>query len=266
MASEGMAQSGSAIDRTILVVSGKGGVGKSTVTTLLAMEMAAQGHRVGVLDVDLCGPSLPKMLGLQGTKVLQDETGWRPVLTQTSPPILVMSLGFFLEREDDPVIWRGPKKTSMIGQLLREVSWGPLDYLLIDTPPGTGDEHISILEALGARNKSAVVVSTPQLVALNDVRREITFCRKMSLPVIGLIENMSGFVCPNCRECTNIFSSEGCRGLAAEMQVQFLGTLPVCLPISWGQKDLLSIKELGGSLSGILTHIHSHFLSEPNTS
>ena len=262
MASGDAVKSGNSIERTILVLSGKGGVGKSTVTMLLALHMASEGHRVGVLDIDLCGPSLPKMLGLQGTKVLQEESGWRPVETKTSPPILAMSLGFFLEREDDPVIWRGPKKTSMIGQLLKEVSWGALDYLFIDTPPGTGDEHISILEALGSANKSAVLVSTPQLVAVNDVRREITFCRKMSLPIIGLIENMSGFVCPNCRECSNIFSSEGCRGLAGEMGVGFLGTLPVCLPISWGEEKVLGAKEIEESLSGIVKNIRA-FLSIP---
>ena len=255
-----MASEAGSVDRTILVLSGKGGVGKSTVTTLLALRMATEGHRVGVLDIDLCGPSLPRLLGLQGTRVLQDEAGWRPVLTKTSPPILAMSLGFFLERQDDPVIWRGPKKASMIGQLLREVSWGALDYLLIDTPPGTGDEHISILEALGARNKSALLVTTPQLVALNDVRREISFCRKMSLPVIGLLENMSGFVCPNCRECTNLFSAEGGRGLAAEMEVPFLGKLPVCLPISWGLEEVSGAAELVDSLSGILENIRAFYL------
>ncbi|KAI6650967.1 hypothetical protein LOD99_5806 [Oopsacas minuta] len=245
------------IENIILVLSGKGGVGKSTVTTLLALQLSSEGYRVGVLDLDLCGPSLPKMMGLQGTEVLQDANGWRPVLTKSDPPILAMSIGFFLEKQDDPIIWRGPKKKSMITQLLREVSWSTLDYLFIDTPPGTSDEHISILEALADRNKSALIVSTPQIVALNDVRREITFCHKMSLPILGLIENMSGFVCPNCTECTNIFSSEGCKSLAGEMEVRFLGTLPISLPISWGEESGITLKssEIRDNICEILKNI-----------
>ena len=212
---------------------------------------------MGVLDVDLCGPSLPRMMGLQGTKVLQDANGWRPVYTKSDPPILAMSIGFFLERQDDPVIWRGPKKKSMIEQLMKEVSWGTLDYLLIDTPPGTSDEHISIIEALSGRNKSGIIVSTPQMVALNDVRREITFCRKMALPILGLVENMSGYLCPNCSECTNIFSSEGGKSLASEMEVKFLGTLPISLSVSWGEDGGLSLKgsQIGDNVCTIVKNI-----------
>ena len=187
----------------LLVLSGKGGVGKSSVSTQLALCLADAGHRVGLLDIDLTGPSIPRILGLQEAQVLSSpDSKWLPVETPpTSPgkvPLKVMSLGFLLPNKDAPVIWRGPKKTGMIKQFVQDVAWGPLDFLIVDTPPGTSDEHITIVEFLSAFSPKAIMVTTPQAVSLSDVRKEISFCRKTGIDVVGLIENMSGFVCPHC--------------------------------------------------------------------
>jgi len=216
------------VKSVILVLSGKGGVGKSTVTTQLALTAQKNGLKVGVLDIDLCGPSIPRMCGVQGHEVHQHDAGWLPVYTDNTKTLGVMSIGFLLTNQDDPVVWRGPKKTAMIRQFLSDVTWGELDLLVIDTPPGTSDEHIAVMEALkGVKVDGAVLVTTPQAVAVGDVRRELTFCKKTALHVLGIIENMSGFVCPNCSECTNIFSSGGGKSLAEHAQVPFLGSVPI---------------------------------------
>jgi len=216
------------VKKVILVLSGKGGVGKSTVTTQLALTAKQAGLKVGVLDIDLCGPSVPRMLGVQGHEVHQHDQGWLPVYTDNSQTLGVMSIGFLLGNQDDPVVWRGPKKTAMIRQFLTDVVWGDLDLLVIDTPPGTSDEHIAVMESLkGVHVDGAVLVTTPQAVAVGDVRREITFCKKTSLKILGIIENMSGFVCPHCSECTNIFSSGGGMALAEHSKVPFLGSVPI---------------------------------------
>merc|ERR1719391_713158 len=216
------------VKRIILVLSGKGGVGKSTVTTQLALTAQQAGLRVGVLDIDLCGPSIPRMLGVQHREVHQHDQGWLPVYTDNSQTLGVMSIGFLLGNQDDPVVWRGPKKTAMIRQFLTDVSWGELDLLVVDTPPGTSDEHIAVMEALkGVKVDGAVLVTTPQAVAVGDVRRELTFCKKTNLKVIGIVENMSGYVCPNCSECTNIFSAGGGKALAEHSKVPFLGSVPI---------------------------------------
>ncbi|KAI1295382.1 Cytosolic Fe-S cluster assembly factor NUBP2 -like protein [Halotydeus destructor] len=216
------------VDRIILVLSGKGGVGKSTVAVQLALSLAAEQKRVGILDIDLCGPSIPLMLGLENAEVVQSQEGWLPVQT-VSPVMSVMSIGFLLRGRDSAVIWRGPKKNAMIKQFLTDVNWGHLDYLIIDTPPGTSDEHISVVETLKlARNPDgAVLVSTPQGMSLGDVRREIGFCRKAEIPIFGLIENMSGYVCPHCSDCTNIFSKGGGQSLAQLTNIPFLGAIPI---------------------------------------
>eukprot|EP01101_Sappina_pedata_P008467 TRINITY_DN4696_c0_g1_i1.p1 TRINITY_DN4696_c0_g1~~TRINITY_DN4696_c0_g1_i1.p1 ORF type:complete len:273 (-),score=78.35 TRINITY_DN4696_c0_g1_i1:39-857(-) len=220
--------------RIILVLSGKGGVGKSLVSVQLALILASLGKKVGLLDVDLCGPSIPKLLNLEDAKVHQSTQGWVPVCaTQVSPNLKAMSIGFLLESQDSAVIWRGPKKNAFIKQLVEEVCWGDIDFLVIDTPPGTSDEHISTTEYLRAFNpEGAVIVTTPQVVSLNDVRKEISFCNKIELPIIGLIENMSGFKCPTCEECTNIFSSKGGEILAEQCNVPFIGRIPLDPSIS----------------------------------
>eukprot|EP01113_Clastostelium_recurvatum_P001913 TRINITY_DN10787_c0_g1_i4.p1 TRINITY_DN10787_c0_g1~~TRINITY_DN10787_c0_g1_i4.p1 ORF type:complete len:282 (-),score=64.53 TRINITY_DN10787_c0_g1_i4:14-859(-) len=212
----------------ILVLSGKGGVGKSTVSSQLAMCLAAAGKRVGLLDVDLCGPSIPRLLGVENKAVHNASAGWVPVYTDASQRLAVMSIQFLLGERDAPVVWRGPKKVSIINRFVDEVCWGELDYLIIDTPPGTSDEHMAICEHVKKYNPDgAVIVTTPQQVSLEDVRKEITFCRKVELPILGVVENMSGYVCPHCSECTNIFSSEGGRLLAEETGISFLGKIPI---------------------------------------
>ena len=198
------------VKRTILVLSGKGGVGKSTVATQLAFAFQNEGLKVGILDIDLCGPSVPKMLNLMDKEMHQCDTGWLPVFTDDSQSLAVMSIGFLLNKDDEAVVWRGPKKNAMIKQFLTDVTWQDRDILIIDTPPGTSDEHITVMESLRTvKVDGAVLVTTPQAVAVGDVRREVTFCKKAKLKILGIIENMSGFVCPNCNDCTNIFSKGG---------------------------------------------------------
>lgn len=191
------------VKHIVLVLSGKGGVGKSSVTTQLALTLVAKGYKVGVLDIDLTGPSAPRMFGLEGRQVHQSSAGWVPVYTDATKRLCVMSIGFLLQNRSDAVVWRGPKKTAMIRQFLSDVVWGDLDYLLIDTPPGTSDEHISVAETLkqAADPDGAVLVTTPQGVATADVRKELSFCRKVGFNVLGVVENMSGFVCPHCSVC-----------------------------------------------------------------
>jgi Mrp family chromosome partitioning ATPase len=183
------------IKHKILVLSGKGGVGKSSFSTQLAFALAAQGKQVGLLDVDLCGPSIPRMLGLQGQEVHQSASGWSPVYVEDN--LGVMSIGFMLPNADDAVIWRGPRKNGLIKQFLTDVDWGALDYLIVDTPPGTSDEHISMVQYLQAGpGDGAVVITTAPEVAMADVRKELSFCKKTSLPVLGIVENMAGFSAP----------------------------------------------------------------------
>ncbi|KAI8119899.1 hypothetical protein FF38_10845 [Lucilia cuprina] len=216
------------VKHVILVLSGKGGVGKSTVSTQLALALRESGHKVGLLDIDLCGPSVPYLLGLEGSDIYQCDEGWVPIYTDDSKTLAVMSIGFLLKSRNDPVIWRGPKKTMMIKQFLNDVKWDDLDYLIIDTPPGTSDEHITVMECLReVRCDGAIIVTTPQGVALDDVRKEITFCKKTGIQILGIVENMSGFVCPHCANCTNIFSSEGGVELAKLAGVPHLGTVPI---------------------------------------
>jgi Mrp family chromosome partitioning ATPase len=203
-------------------------VGKSTVATQLSISLAHKGYKVGLLDVDLCGPSVPHMIGIQEKDIYQSTSGWIPVSPNALPSLSVMSIGFLLNSKDDAVVWRGPRKNAMIKQFLTDVVWGELDYLIIDTPPGTSDEHISIVENIQSlKPDGAILVTTPQGVATDDVRREIGFCKEIRLPIIGIIENMCGFVCPHCSECTNIFSSGGGKGLSELYNITFLGSLPI---------------------------------------
>eukprot|EP00282_Hemiselmis_andersenii_P014943 CAMPEP_0114143610 /NCGR_PEP_ID=MMETSP0043_2-20121206/19076_1 /TAXON_ID=464988 /ORGANISM="Hemiselmis andersenii, Strain CCMP644" /LENGTH=167 /DNA_ID=CAMNT_0001237915 /DNA_START=204 /DNA_END=703 /DNA_ORIENTATION=+ len=167
--------------------------------------MAAQGKKVGILDVDLCGPSVAKVLGLEGKEVMQSSEGWVPVYTDAQKSMCCMSIAFLLKNNDEAVVWRGPKKTAMIKQFVGDVVWGELDMLIIDTPPGTSDEQMATIEELkGAKLRGAVVVTTPQQVAVVDVQKEISFARKMGVRVLGVVENMSGFVCPCCQEVTDV--------------------------------------------------------------
>eukprot|EP00002_Diphylleia_rotans_P016910 TRINITY_DN3286_c0_g1_i3.p1 TRINITY_DN3286_c0_g1~~TRINITY_DN3286_c0_g1_i3.p1 ORF type:complete len:313 (-),score=60.28 TRINITY_DN3286_c0_g1_i3:53-991(-) len=216
------------VKRKILVLSGKGGVGKSTFSAQLAYFLASKDLQVGLLDVDICGPSIPKIMGLEGEEVHQSNAGWSPVYVEDN--LAVMSIGFLLPDPDDAVIWRGPKKNGMIKQFLKDVNWGDLDYLVIDTPPGTSDEHLSIVTYLKeAGVDGAVIVTTPQEVALLDVRKEINFCKKVNIPILGVVENMSGFVCPKCTNQTEIFppTTGGALKMCTEMGLTLLGRIPI---------------------------------------
>lgn len=219
------------VKNKLLVLSGKGGVGKSTVTSLLSRAMAQKFNEknFGVLDIDICGPSQPRMLGVMGEQVHQSGSGWSPVYIEDN--LSLMSIGFLLGSQDDAIIWRGPKKNGMIRQFLSEVDWGQLDYLVLDTPPGTSDEHLSATTYLcnTTGNWGAVLVTTPQEVSLLDVRKEITFCKRLKVPIVGVIENMSGFVCPKCSTQSDIFpaTTGGAAQMCEEMEVPFLGSLPL---------------------------------------
>lgn len=216
------------VKRKILVLSGKGGVGKSTVSAQLSFGFAGRGMDVGLLDVDICGPSLPRMLGLLGQDVHQSAEGWSPVYVDDR--LAVMSIGFMLPNQDDAIIWRGPRKNGLIKQFLTDVTWGALDVLVIDTPPGTSDEHLSIVTYLQeASMDGAVIVTTPQEVALMDVRKEINFCRKVNLPIIGVVENMSGYCCPKCGHEEHILAptTGGAEAMCLQMNVPFLGRIPL---------------------------------------
>lgn len=250
-------------------------MGKSSVTLQLALALSLQGKSVGILDIDLTGPSVPRLVGLEKAKITQAPGGWLPVTVHDAQDDTVtttqeqtegertgegtkgegqgkkgrgslrcMSLGFLLRERGDAVIWRGPKKTAMIRQFLSDVHWGPTDYLLVDTPPGTSDEHIALAEQLltlsttdaaaaAASNYAlprlagAVLVTTPQAIATSDVRKEVNFCSKTKIPPLGVIENMSGYACPCCGEVSNLFSSGGGQVMAEEMGVKFLGIVPV---------------------------------------
>ncbi len=212
------------IKHKIVVLSGKGGVGKSTVATNLAVGLSQAGSQVGLLDVDVHGPSVPRLLKLNGEVPRSDEAGLLPV--PWSDKLGVMSVGFLVRDDNEAVIWRGPRKTSIIDQFMREVTWGELDFLVVDCPPGTGDEPLSILQQLQP-DVHVVVVTTPQEVAVADVRRSISFCRTVGAPILGIVENMSGYACPHCGQVENIFSADGGVNLAAEMDVPFLGRIPL---------------------------------------
>ena len=212
------------VKHKILVLSGKGGVGKSTVAVNLAVSLALAGKRVGLLDIDVHGPSVPKLLHLEGKPVEGSEAGILPV--EYTDHLKVMSIGFLMPEGEQAVIWRGPMKHGVIRQFLAQTLWGELDYLVVDSPPGTGDEPLSIAQFLAGQAK-AVVVTTPQEVALSDVRKSILFCRKLDLPVLGVVENMSGFVCPHCGKVSHIFKSGGGEEMAKAMEVPFLGRVPM---------------------------------------
>lgn len=234
------------VKHIVVVLSGKGGVGKSTVACQLALALAGVHRaRVGILDVDICGPSVPKIVGAEDRPVTSGPSGrWLPVALDLAgsdpdsdaagtaaaapPPLKVMSIAYLLPSATDAVVWRGPRKDAMIKQFIEDVEWGDLDYLIVDTPPGTSDEHMTLCEALAQYQPAgAIVVTTPQSVSTDDVRKELSFCAKLKLRVLGIVENMSGFVCPHCSECTAIFSKGGGRQLAAQYECPFLGEVPI---------------------------------------
>ncbi|HOT42838.1 MAG TPA: iron-sulfur cluster carrier protein MrpORP [Syntrophorhabdaceae bacterium] len=212
------------IRHTFIVLSGKGGVGKSTVAVNLALSLSLRGMRTGILDVDIHGPSVPKLLGLTGMRV--GVSGEEIIPLELYGHIKVVSMGLLISGNEQAVIWRGPLKASVIRQFVQNVAWGELDALIVDCPPGTGDEPLSIAQLVG-KKASAIIVTTPQLVATIDVEKCITFCRQLELPIAGIIENMSGFVCPHCGKEVDIFSSGGGQNLAMAYNIPFLGSIPL---------------------------------------
>ncbi|MFP4005683.1 MAG: P-loop NTPase [Candidatus Hadarchaeia archaeon] len=220
-----IAQNIEKIDHTVVVMSGKGGVGKSTVAANLAAELAMRDFQVGLLDCDMHGPSIPKIVGISyEERPGGSESSIEPISTDYG--LKVISLGSMLPEKDSPVVWRGPLKMRTIQQFLGDVEWGNLDYLVFDLPPGTGDEPLSIAQLIPDPD-GAVIVTTPQEVALQTIRRSVNFAEKVDLPVLGLVENMSGFVCPHCGEEVNIFRSGGGEDLSDELDIPFLGRIPL---------------------------------------
>lgn len=207
------------IKRKIAVLSGKGGVGKSSVSVNMAVSLANRGFKVGILDADLHGPSVPTLLGLDSRRMQDAE----PL---EAFGVKVVSVGFLVAKQEDAVVWRGPMKNAVIKQLLGEMNWGELDFLVIDCPPGTGDEPLSVLQSIGDID-GVVIVSTPQKVAANDVMRSISFCRLLKARIIGVVENMSGFLCPHCKKETSVFPSGEAKRMSLTMNVPFLGSIPM---------------------------------------
>lgn len=220
-----MAEKLGKINQIIVVLSGKGGVGKSTVAVNLALSLSLRGLRAGLMDVDIHGPSVPKLLNL--TDKWPEVKGEDIIPVEYQSDLLkVMSMGFLLQGTEQAVIWRGPLKYGMIKDFIGRVQWGNLDYLVVDCPPGTGDEPLSVAQFLKGKAK-AVIVTTPQQVATIDVEKCITFCKQLELPMVGVIENMSGFVCPQCGTTVNIFSKGGGEALADQYGIPFLGSIPL---------------------------------------
>lgn len=210
------------IKHKIAILSGKGGVGKTTVAVNLAYALATKGYETGLLDADIHGPNVPKMLGIEHETIYGDKEGMEPI--KASPHLKVISLAFMLN-EDAPVIWRGPLKMTAIKQFIGDVKWGKLDFLVVDLPPGTGDEALSIAQLL--KESNAIIVTTPQDVALLDSRRAVNFALRLNMNVLGIIENMSGFRCPHCGKEINLFKIGGGEHAAKEMGVDFLGRIPI---------------------------------------
>ncbi len=210
----------------LIVLSGKGGVGKSTVAVNLALALADKGFRVGLMDVDIHGPSVPKLLNLDEEFTKAQGRFILPV--KYTKNLFVMSIGFLLRERSEAVIWRGPMKMALIRQFIKDVEWGPMDFLVIDSPPGTGDEPLTVVQTIEDLD-GAVVVTTPQDLAIIDVEKSLSFCKTTNTNILGIIENMSGFACPHCGETIDIFPScdDGGNGLARKYNVPFLGRIPI---------------------------------------
>lgn len=211
------------ITHKFMVMSGKGGVGKSSVSVNLAIALTTMGHRVGLMDVDIHGPDIPRMLGIKGDLHVNDDK--KIVPARYSPNLSVVSIESLMPDKDEAIIWRGPAKHGAIRQFVGDVEWGDLDYLIIDAPPGTGDEPLTVAHLI--KDAQAIIVTTPQEVALADVRKSIHFCRQVKMDIFGLVENMSGYVCPKCGEILNIFGTGGGRRTAREQGINFLGKIPL---------------------------------------
>lgn len=215
------------IKNKLIVMSGKGGVGKTSVSVNLSIALAAKGYKVGIMDVDLHGPDVPRMLGLEGMLALNQNQKLTPI--SFSENLKAVSVESLTQNKDDAIIWRGPIKHSAIRQFIADVAWGELDFLIIDSPPGTGDEPLSVAQTIP--DAKAIIVTTPQEVALADIRKSINFCKTVKMEIFGLIENMSGFTCPNCGEKIDLFGTGGGERTANVMGVTFLGRIPFDLNV-----------------------------------
>ncbi|CCW63348.1 unnamed protein product [Phytomonas sp. EM1] len=224
------------VKHKIMIISGKGGVGKSTVSKELAFALGSRGINVALVDLDICGPSLPRLTGVRGEDAHQSSGGVEPVLIDNT--VTMMSMHYLLDNKNEAVLFRGPRKNGVIKLFLKDVMWGEVDVMLVDTPPGTSDEHITLSNILLQTGgvDGAVLITTPQRVAEADVRRELNFCVKAKLPVLGIVENMSGFVCPNCKRESAVFPKERTKGglmegagvrLSREFCVPLWGTIPL---------------------------------------
>ncbi|MGM0608547.1 MAG: iron-sulfur cluster carrier protein MrpORP [Candidatus Muiribacteriota bacterium] len=216
------------IKNIITVLSGKGGVGKSTVAVNLAVSLGMQGQKTAILDVDLHGPSITKMLNIEDENA--QFIGDKIIPAKVTSNLYALSIGMFLENENNPIIWRGPKKLGFIKQLIEDCDWGDLDYLIVDCPPGTGDEPLTVFQTL--KNSQALIVTTPQNVALIDVKKSIEFCKQMNIPVVGIIENMSGFKCPECNKTYDIFKENGLKKYVEKNNINILAEIPIEAEIS----------------------------------
>ena len=214
----------SRIDHKLIVISGKGGVGKSTVAVNLAYSLAAKGNRVGLLDVDIHGPNIAKMLGIEDKRLIGSDLGIEPI--EVMPGLKAVSLALLFEDRDQPIIWRGPLKMITIKQFLADVNWGELDYLIVDSPPGTGDEPLSVCQLIPDLS-GAIIVTTPQDVAVLDSRKSVLFAKELKVPIVGVIENMSGFICPHCGKEIDLFGIGGGEKAASDLKVPFLGRIPL---------------------------------------
>jgi len=231
------------VGRKILVMSGKGGVGKSTVAGYIALLLSEKGYRVGLLDVDLHGPTIPRLMNVQGGLDMPEKGLVRPY--RFSDKLGIVSLEMVMGDKDSAVIWRGPLKISAIRQFISDIEWGDLDFLIVDSPPGTGDEPLTVAQTIP--DAEALIVTTPQEVSLADVRKSINFCRQVNMKILGVVENMDGFVCPHCGEKVDIFGSGGGKRMAAQMGVPLLGGIPLDKQMvemgDKGQLDTLMEKE-----------------------
>ncbi|MEJ2568217.1 MAG: Mrp/NBP35 family ATP-binding protein, partial [candidate division WOR-3 bacterium] len=214
----------SEVNKIVMVISGKGGVGKSTVASNLALSLAEKGQKVGLLDIDIHGPNLPKMLGVDKER-LQSPGEDRIEPVRISENLKLVSMAFLLPEENQAIIWRGPLKIKVIQQFLRDINWGKLNWLIVDSPPGTGDEPLSMAQLVPA--SSAVIVTTPQEISILDVKKSIDFARKLNLGLLGIVENMSGLRCPHCGKEIPLFKEGGGEKLAKEMGIPFLGAIPI---------------------------------------
>jgi Mrp family chromosome partitioning ATPase len=214
------------VKKVVLVMSGKGGVGKSTVATNLALTLAKNSYKTGIMDIDIHGPSVPLILGIEGKQLTSTENGFLPY--EYTPNLKVLSIGFLTEDLEAPNIFRGPRKNSIIQEFISKVYWGELDYLIVDCPPGTGDELLSIIQNLN-EVFGAVVVTTPQKIALSDVIKSVNFLKTLKVPIIGVVENMSGFICPHCGCRSDIFKKGGGKDIAEKLSVEYLGSIPIDL-------------------------------------